>query len=76
MAKNIHDGGQAFPIPEVRDEFGDIVQRVQPGMTLRDWFAGQAITSVVAKMPYLDCDQSAAACYRIADAMLTERLKQ
>ena len=49
-----------------------------PGMTLRDWFAGQALTrlSVVGQLGrYRDCDSCAQAAYAYADAMLVERAK-
>ena len=41
-----NDGGPAFPVPA--DHFE---QRIHPdwrGMTLRDWFAGQAMAAMVA----------------------------
>lgn len=51
------------------------------GMTLRDWFAGQALSGLMANanMPfapdYAECEpgQIAAASYDIADAMLAAR---
>lgn len=63
MSKN--DGGQAFPVPYVK------------GMSLRDYFAGQAIASlaksgVIADYPSLHI---AEICYRLADAMLEAREK-
>jgi hypothetical protein len=55
------------------------------GMTLRDWFAGQAVVAVMADNTKLMLDgpkpepkspeNIAAACYVIADAMLAERAK-
>jgi len=54
-----------------------------PGMTLRDWFAGQALASALSGAANLDKatpEQRAEAfkmlagfLYEIADAMLTER---
>lgn len=74
-----NDGGPAFPSPALphatdgRDEPRD-------GMSLRDWFAGQAMQAVVTGMNMrgkelgddntqfvTDC------CYEIADAMLRSR---
>jgi hypothetical protein len=52
----------------------DGVTMVQPGMTLRDYFAGQALAGMLAHQG--ECDSQAAACYRIADAMLAERAKR
>lgn len=39
------DGGQAFPSEFFETEHGDRVEAFagSPGMTLRDWFAGQAL---------------------------------
>ena len=56
------------------------------GMTLRDWFAGQALTSIadrplshgmsqLAPNSPMHPDKAAAAAYRYADAMLVERSK-
>jgi hypothetical protein len=59
----------------------------QTGMTLRDWFAGQALAAMPnikddgcysyltseAHYPARDAAWSAKAAYRIADAMLAER---
>ena len=50
------------------------------GMTLRDWFAGQALAGFAASPAALDGawrDQTVAACaYEIADAMLEARKAQ
>jgi hypothetical protein len=74
MAKN--DSGPAFPAhtPPYTKAGAHYV-----GMSLRDWFAGQAITAVVetafmAKRPG-GVQEFAAACYAMADAMLAERSK-
>lgn len=58
------DGGPAFP-----QQGGLIV--TMPGMSLRDYFAGQALTAIGA-IDITD-DKIAEACYAIADAMLRER---
>ena len=60
----INDGGPAFP-----DRYGG-------GMTLRDWFAGQAMQARLTgtNMARLDIRHSIAAdAYAIADAMLAAR---
>lgn len=54
------------------------VERVREsysGMTLRDWFAGQALTGFCnTDMPF-ETMGAAKRCYAIADAMLAERGK-
>lgn len=57
-------GGPAFPFSELNG--GDY-----SGMTLRDWFAGQALAGVLDRVS--DPDEVSARCYRIADAMLAAR---
>ena len=58
-------GGPAFPL-----HGGEWVQH---GMTLRDWFAGQALAGLVASIE--TPDDHARHAYLIAEAMLIERLK-
>lgn len=43
---NKNDGGPAFPFPTHNEE-GACGQDAHPGMTLRDWFAGQAMAGHV-----------------------------
>lgn len=58
-------------------------QQLHGGMSLRDWFAGQALAGLMANgnMPfapdYAECEprQIAEASFEIADAMLRERVK-
>lgn len=53
-------------------------ERCNDGMTLRDWFAGQALMGLVqfAADPHrLNCKEQANAAYNLADAMLAERAK-
>ncbi len=67
------DGGPAFPVP-IRDFGPDFLT----GMTLRDWFAGMALTGLLTsrekRATTLHADD-AAYCYAIADAMIAERAK-
>jgi hypothetical protein len=44
----------------------------QQGMSLRDWFAGQALAHCANTM---EAEVKASYCYQIADAMLKEREK-
>ena len=68
----------AFPRPYSKDDFGDFVQDCPPqsGMTLRDWFAGQALNGMMVGEVGHDTDRYNIIARRanaIADAMLTER---
>lgn len=68
MAK-INDGGPAFPHPAGwrRDP------EISDGMSLRDWFAGQALAGILGASPPPFCEDAAEDAYRYADAMLAER---
>ena len=67
MSDKPNDGGPAFP--------GDGLGK--QGMSLRDWFAGQALAGLIA-CPNTSGDEKAFACnaYKFADAMLAEREKE
>lgn len=62
------DGGSAFP-------YGGGSDGPYPGMTLRDWFAGQALNGLLAGLDHADCGPSGYAhdAYTYADAMLKVR---
>lgn len=81
-------GGPAFPSPEVRTADGVGIYEAQFGISIRDWFAGQALLSMTAKgdekyslsdhnigLPRQHAIWLASAAYRIADAMLEARKK-
>lgn len=75
-------GGAAFPQLEVvsseRDGHGDVIEPFTSsagGMTLRDWFAAQALFCASQKTNGFDPQWLAATAYIIADAMLREREK-
>lgn len=85
MSKRPNDGGPAFPCPP-----DATVTVTKEGMSLRDWFAGQALGGLMADPREKRCDPSkplepqlracaaeyAQASYRMADAMLAERAKE
>ena len=49
---------------------------IQDGMSLRDWFAGQALAGMLADHTFdVDGPTIAETAYRIANAMLVERQK-
>lgn len=65
------DGGAAFPGPEWSGQTGDGV----PGMSLRDWFAGQALAMLANSDVWTNYPDLATRCYAAADAMLAAREK-
>lgn len=70
------DGGPAFPTAEVRDLDGNVKWTPGWGMSLRDWFAGQALAGILADhTTNPTTDAAAGHAYRFADAMLAERAK-
>jgi uncharacterized protein YodC (DUF2158 family) len=70
MEDKVKDGGPAFPIEMTATPYA-------PGMSLRDWFAGQALAGGMAAIGQdsgpVRWDAFAADCYRAADAMLAAR---
>lgn len=68
-------GGPAFPLA------GNVGRDAEPGMSLRDWFAGQALAAPAATWTIPDDGPArvqalrdlARAAYDCADAMLAER---
>ena len=77
MTKN--DGGPAFPgeyaITMGHPEGGDETRMISGGgMSLRDWFAGQALAGLVSRQS--TNIKAAEGAYACADAMLAERDKE
>ena len=84
------DGGAAFPVlrtgPKYTDRgtpYGEQIYSVG-GMTLRDYFAGQALIGIIGKYPCEICEikpggyapvnvSAAKGAYAYADALLAER---
>ena len=69
------DGGAAFPFPDSQGPAPGALL----GMSLRDYFAAQALSPLVAEALRLDHRSWAATvqhAYFVADAMLTERAKE
>ena len=67
MEATIDDGGPAYPTNEAHGcPF--------PGMNLRDWFAGQALSGIVGDPGIVaTADEIAALSYSQADAMIRMR---
>lgn len=72
------DGGPAFPVPNYVNAQGETYESTPRGMSLRDWFAGQALAGILADP---NCDpivgdslkELAHGAYACADAMLKAR---
>lgn len=65
-------GGPAFPRPWVGSPQGDEFDPGEDGMTLRDYFAGQALAGLAGSFGQMVVP-CAELCYKIADAMLEAR---
>jgi hypothetical protein len=79
MSEKVYDGGQAFPgqEPDLRlFEDGEYGESHSRGMSLRDWFAGQALSYLTSEADNRGCqyDTIALRAYALADAMLAERI--
>ena len=46
----IKDGGPAFPRSATKGTSGTIVREAQDGMSLRDYFAGQALAALINQL--------------------------
>ena len=82
MSNVIDDGGPAFPVPNI-DDHGQSWPPI-PGMSLRDYFAGQALVGMETWSPLSGTDAVVATqqqrqmaralwAYEQADAMLAAR---
>ena len=77
----MNDGGPAFPQEWKHVSSGAVPQKIdfgmQGGMSLRDYFAGRALSGSVGYGHGTTAEEisadTAARCYRYADAMLAER---
>jgi hypothetical protein len=69
-----NDGGPAFPRPAAFSNAERTACTEQDGMTLRDWFAGQALAGLLRDgIDVHGIDDSAYLAYEMADAMLKAR---
>jgi len=73
MSDEPKDGGPAFPSAA---DTAEGHQMKDYGMSLRDWFAGQALAGMDHDDDNLDRWALAKAAYNIADAMLVVRAKK
>jgi len=65
------DGGPAFPFDEYTKDGQQY--KVHLGMTLRDWFAGQAMAGIDWLNSCNSYETDVAACYDMAEQMIKER---
>jgi hypothetical protein len=70
MTDKINDGGSAFP---TTGEGYGYSRYSHNGMTLRDWFAGQALAGILANPETAWTTTPAVTAYNYANAMLAER---
>lgn len=73
----INDGGPAFPSGKSEKTGYENTLPYYEGMTLRDWFAGQALQGILSQPLDSDCAFNpglrASSAFEYADAMLTAR---
>lgn len=79
---DIKDGGSAFPT-QLQSDRSQVLCDAGPGMSLRDWFAGQALTGNLARdvsvrgetwqWNKLNPEELAVWSYAVADAMIEAR---
>lgn len=82
MSERVDDGRAAFPVAAAVTTDGEIVANAAPGMSLRDWFAGQALAGMLANgqgpdLPWLHGSLLAVGehAYVLADAMIAAHKK-
>jgi hypothetical protein len=83
MQSTSDTGGPAFPQPDLSGygmgpPEGQDGQYQMQGMTLRDWFAGQALMGCAQMLPSKagnHREEAARVAYQLADAMIAERGK-
>jgi hypothetical protein len=72
MSTEAKDGGQAFPNFAVNLSG---LKHDQPGMTLLDWFAGQALAGMIGKLSSeKDWNLVGVHCYNAADKMIAAKM--
>jgi len=76
MSAPINNGGPAFPhTHESWHSYPDRMAQPPSGMSLRDWFAGQALAGLLTQPAEIEFGPGhfAKASYKMADAMLAAR---
>ena len=76
MTQPINNGGPAFPIAEFYMPNGNLAQVGHPGMSLRDYWAGQVVNGELAGLPpenSISAEALAKWGFIVADAMIAAR---
>ena len=68
------DGGPAYPSDTPKDVDGHWVPCFEPGMSLRDHYAGLVLPWVISH--YSTLGERAIVAYNMADAMITEKRRR
>lgn len=76
MGRTRDTGGPAFPCEEIRTPDGKGWVPGASGMTLLDWFAGQALAIFADNRVDPSADVLARAAYDAAEAMLAEKRRR
>ncbi len=73
-----NDGGPAFPSGKSENPGFENSHPLHEGMTLLDWFAGQALAGICASGPGTQWtnERLAADAYGLAEAMIAERQRR
>lgn len=72
MSAQPNDGGPAFPSDLMLTK-GVVASKPYGGMSLRDWFAGQALAGMLAGEGATTWEGDASNAYKVADAMIAAR---
>jgi hypothetical protein len=65
----------AFPTERIGMESGEVLTYQEEGMALRDYFAAKAMQGLISTEGAGSAERYAEISYRLADAMMKERLK-
>ena len=78
MSTPINDGGPVYPTTTIALKEGDAIKfNVSHGMTLRDYFAGQALAGIFASANFSFAkDWIGGKAYEAADSMIAARIHQ
>lgn len=74
-SEKIDDGGPAFPTAYKYTDRSGAIRLERNGASLRDWFAGHALTGLMSIDRPHTFDEDARRAYAAADAMIAERAK-